>query len=356
MLFRQLFDPQSSTYSYLLADEGSGEAILIDPVFEQVRRDSALISELGLTLVASLETHVHADHVTGAWLLKQKHGSKMIAAQACGISGLDIALSHGDAIQFGRRSLQARETPGHTSGCTTYVLDDESMAFTGDALLIRGCGRTDFQGGSARALYNSVNSQIFTLPPGCLLYPGHDYRGLCVTSVAEEQQFNPRLGRGISEADFTGYMTNMNLPHPKQIDIAVPANLQCGQPTENKSAEKDPAWAPLNFTFAGFWEIQPRSLEEIVDQVQLLDVREQSELDGPLGHIKGVKHIPLGKLGDRSPELNPDEPVVAICRSGARSAQACVTLQKAGFTAVANLAGGMLRWRTEGLPILGGLN
>jgi len=356
MLFRQLFDPQSSTYSYLLADESSGQAILIDPVFEQVRRDSALISELGLTLVASLETHVHADHVTGAWLLKQKHGSKMTAAQACGINDLDVALSHGDTVAFGHRSLQARETPGHTSGCTTYVLDDESMAFTGDTLLIRGCGRTDFQGGSARSLYNSVHSQIFTLPPTCLLYPGHDYRGLSVTSVAEEKQFNPRLGSGIGEADFAGYMNNMNLPHPKQIDIAVPANLHCGQPSESKSAELDPNWAPLTFTFAGFWEIEPRSLEEILGQVQLLDVRETPELAGPLGHISDVKLIPLSELGERCSELNKDQPVVAICRSGARSAQACVTLQKAGFESVANLAGGMLRWRTEGLPTVGGLS
>ncbi|MFK7964692.1 MAG: MBL fold metallo-hydrolase [Burkholderiaceae bacterium] len=356
MLFRQLFDPQSSTYSYLLADEQSNEAVLIDPVFEQVRRDSALISELGLTLVATLETHVHADHVTGAWLLKQRHSSQMMASLACGVTGLDVELKHGDTVSFGRRSLQARETPGHTNGCTTFVLDNESMAFTGDALLIRGCGRTDFQGGSARTLYNSVHGQIFTLPPTCLLYPGHDYRGLSVTSVGEERRYNPRLGSGIGEADFVGYMNNMNLPHPKQIDVAVPANLQCGEPSEHKAAEHDPDWAPLTFTFAGFWEIQPRSLEEIQAQVQLLDVREPAEFNGPLGHIEGARLIPLGELGERQDELNQDQPIVAVCRSGARSAQACVTLKKAGFDSVANLAGGMLRWRTEGLATIGGLN
>src|SRR5688572_20285770 len=186
MIFRQLFDPQSSTYSYLLGDERSGEAVLIDPVFEQARRDRALIAELGLNLACTLETHVHADHVTGAWLLKQRLGSRIALSAASGAQGADVTLAHGDRVACGSRYLEARETPGHTNGCLTYVLDDESMAFTGDALLIRGCGRTDFQQGSARTLYRSVHSQIFTLPSSCLLYPGHDYRGLTVTSVDEE--------------------------------------------------------------------------------------------------------------------------------------------------------------------------
>lgn len=249
MIFRQLFDPQSSTYSYLLADERLCEAVLIDPVFEQTRRDRALIAELGLKLLTTLETHVHADHVTGAWLLKQRLGSQIALAAASGAQGADVALAHGDRVSFGARYLEARETPGHTNGCMTYVLDDESMAFTGDALLIRGCGRTDFQQGSARTLYRSVHSQIFTLPQGCLLYPGHDYRGLTVTSVDEERRLNPRLGSGIGEADFTGYMNNLGLPHPKQIDVAVPANLQCGHLANAPEQSGEPSWAPLTFTF-----------------------------------------------------------------------------------------------------------
>ena len=145
MLFRQLFDPQSSTYSYLLADREGGEAVLIDPVFEQVPRDSALIRELGLTLGWTLETHVHADHVTGAWLLRQRLGSRIALAAASGADGADRWLDDRDTVAFGRRFVQVRATPGHTSGCLTYVLDDETMAFTGDCVLIRGCGRTDFQ-------------------------------------------------------------------------------------------------------------------------------------------------------------------------------------------------------------------
>lgn len=354
MIFRQLFDPQSSTYSYLLADERSGEAVLIDPVLEQVRRDRALLAELGLTLRCTLETHVHADHVTGAWLLKQRAGSRVALSAASGAQGIDMPLAHGDRVPFGERYLEARETPGHTTGCMTFVLDDESMAFTGDALLIRGCGRTDFQQGSARTLYRSVHSQIFTLPPSCLLYPGHDYRGLTVTSVDEERRLNPRLGNGIGEADFTGYMNNLGLPHPKQIDVAVPANLQCGKLSDMPIQSAEPAWAPLTFTFAGIWEIHPHALEEIADKVQVVDVREAAEFNGPLGHIKAAVLIPLGELTARAGELSRALPVVAVCRSGARSAQACVILQRQGYSDVANLAGGMLRWRAEGFLVEGG--
>jgi glyoxylase-like metal-dependent hydrolase (beta-lactamase superfamily II)/rhodanese-related sulfurtransferase len=354
MIFRQLFDPQSSTYSYLLGDERTRLALLIDPVFEQARRDRALIAELGLKLLCTLETHVHADHVTGAWLLKQRLGSRIALAAASGAAGADVLLAHGDRVEFGSRYLEARETPGHTSGCMTYVLDDESMAFTGDALLIRGCGRTDFQEGNARTLYRSVHSQIFTLPPGCLLYPGHDYRGLTVTSVDEERRLNPRLGSGIGEADFSGYMNNLGLPHPRQIDVAVPANLQCGLIAGAPAQTDEPAWAPLTFTFAGIWEIYPQALEEISAQVQIVDVRETSEFSGPLGHIKGATLIPLGELAAQASGLARERPVVAVCRSGARSAQACVILQRTGFSDVANLAGGMLRWRAEGLGVEGG--
>lgn len=352
MIFRQLCDPQSSTYSYLLGDERTGTAVLIDPVFEQARRDRALIAELELKLLFTLETHVHADHVTGASLLKQHLGSSIALSAVSGAEGADLAVVHGTRVAFGGRYLEARETPGHTSGCLTYVLDDESMAFTGDALLIRGCGRTDFQQGSARTLYRSVHSQIFTLPPGCLLYPAHDYRGLTATSVDEERRFNPRLGSGIGEADFMGYMNNLGLPHPKQIDVAVPANLKCGSIADAPVPE--PTWAPLTFTFAGIWEIYPQSLEEIATKVQIVDVREMNEFSGPLGHIQGAILIPLGDLANGADELKREQPIVAVCRSGARSAQACVILQRKGYTDVANLAGGMLRWRTEGFSVEGG--
>ena len=354
LIFRQLFDPPSSTYTYLLGDSDSREAVLIDTVFEQARRDAALLGELDLRLRCTLETHVHADHVTAAWILKQQFGSYIAVGKGSGAQGADRYLMQGDKVEFGARHLEVRATPGHTGGCMTYVLEDESMAFTGDCLLIRGSGRTDFQQGDAHALYRSVHSQILTLPPDCLLYPAHDYRGLTVTSVAEERRFNPRLGGDIGEADFAGYMENLHLPHPKQIDVAVPANLKVGRRDGDVSLTA-PTWATLTYTFAGIWEIQPQALEEVTDKVQIVDVREPVEYDGPLGHIRGAILIPLGELSARTGELDRERPVVAVCRSGARSAQATLLLQQAGLTQAANLAGGMLRWRADAHPVVGGV-
>jgi glyoxylase-like metal-dependent hydrolase (beta-lactamase superfamily II)/rhodanese-related sulfurtransferase len=354
LVFRQLFDPQSSTYTYLLGDAVSGEALLIDPVFEHARRDMALLRELGLNAIATLDTHVHADHVTGAWLLKAACSSRILLSEASGASNADRLLRHGDRVSFGGRHVSVRATPGHTNGCLTYVLDDESMAFTGDALLIRGCGRTDFQQGSPEHLYRSVHEQILSLPLACLLYPAHDYRGLTATSVAEEKRFNPRLGGDVDEADFAGYMHNLGLPHPKLMDIAVPANLRCGQPDASTTVAQEPTWAPLTCNFGGVWEIQPAALDECMagrgaDAIQLIDVREPAEFVGDLGHIPGARLLPLAELAARSAEIDKTRPVVTVCRSGARSAQASVLLNKAGFTQVANLAGGMLRWRGQGL-------
>ncbi|MGH7227121.1 MAG: MBL fold metallo-hydrolase, partial [Gemmataceae bacterium] len=256
MIFRQLFDSQSSTYTYLLADDKTRDAVMIDPVFEQVRRDAALVGELGLRLLYTLETHTHADHVTGAWLLRQRTRSRVAVSAQSGAEGADLYLTHGDKVEFGGRYLQVRATPGHTHGCVTFVLDDETMAFTGDCLLIRGSGRTDFQEGNAHVLYQSVRTEIFTLPATCLLYPAHDYRGLTVTSVGEERRFNPRLGGESGEDDFVGYMENLRLPHPKKIDVAMPANLKCGRPNDDPAQIADPSWAPLTYTFAGIWEIE----------------------------------------------------------------------------------------------------
>jgi sulfur dioxygenase len=354
LVFRQLFDPTSSTYTYLLGCSVSKEALLIDPVFEQARRDAALIGELGLTLTWTLDTHVHADHVTGAWLLKQRLGSRIALSAAAGASGADRLLQDGDRIEFGRRALEVRATPGHTSGCVTYVLDDESMAFTGDCILIRGSGRTDFQQGDPRALYRSVRSRIFALPENCLLYPAHDYRGLTVSSVIEEKTFNPRLGGEVGENDYVGYMKNLDLPHPKKIDEAVPANLRCGQPGNAAGVPAEPGWAPLRFTFGGVWEVEPHWLEEHLSQVNVLDVREPAEFSGPLGHIRGAILVPLGELAAKATDLPKDKPIVAVCRAGSRSAHATAILQKAGVADVANLPGGMLRWRAEGRAVEGG--
>jgi len=352
LVFRQLFDPQSATYTYLVADRGSREALLVDPVFEQARRDAALIEELGVRLKWTLETHVHADHVTGAWLLREKLGSKIAISEASGAEGADSYLKDLDRVAFGKRHVQARATPGHTGGCMTYVLDDASMAFTGDALLVRGCGRTDFQQGDPGRLFRSVRGQIFSLPEECTLFPGHDYRGLTATSVGEEKLYNPRLAEGILEQDFVGYMKHLALPHPKQMELAVPANLKCGKPPQ--STTQNPDWAPLTYTFAGIWEVQPNWLEEHLSDVQVLDVRELDEFNGPLGHIAGAKLLPLGSLVENAATLAREKPIVVVCRSGARSAQATLMLGKVGFEKVANLSGGMLRWRTQRFQVEGG--
>ena len=356
LIFRQLFDPESSTYTYILGDSDTREAVLIDGVFEQVRRDAALLNELGLNLVHVLDTHCHADHVTSAYQLKQQTGAKINVSEASGVEGADVYLKHGDKIKFGARYLSVRQTPGHTNGCVTYVLDDESMAFTGDTLLVRGCGRTDFQQGDAREMFRSIHTQILALPDSTKLYPAHDYKGITVTSVAEEKQFNPRFGGAISEDDFVGYMDHLGLPHPKQIDIAVPANLKCGQPEKSVDGVTDVTWAPLKYTFAGVEEIDAQWCEDNLDDIQIVDVREDDEYSGPLGHIPSAIHIPMGELTTRVDELDNSKPIVTVCRAGGRSVQAMVILKRAGIEKIANLTGGMLRWRSEGHRVIGGVS
>ena len=351
LIFRQLFDQKSSTYTYLLADEESSEAIVIDAVFEQELRDLAILDELGLTLKYVLDTHCHADHITGAWLLKKHTGAEIVISKQAGVENNDIAVEENDRIYFGKRYVSVRETPGHTNGCVTYVLDDESMAFTGDTLLIRGCGRTDFQQGSSQTLYQSIHEKIFTLPDTTLLYPGHDYRGLTVSSVAEEKKYNPRLGGERSSEDFSGFMDNMNLPHPKQIKVALPANLQSGKPDEDVPHIQS-QWAQIKYSFAGIPEIEPQNLEEVLNQVQLIDVRENQEFNDDMGHIQNAKLIPLGELTERINEIDIDDPIVTVCRAGGRSAQAINILKNVGFTRFASLSGGMLRWCAESYPTI----
>lgn len=226
LLFRQLFEKISSTYTYLLADAQSKEAVIIDPVLDEVTRDVKLIEGLGLKLLYAANTHCHADHVTGTGLLKKMvPGCRSVISKDSGALA-DIHIKEGDVINFGKFFLEVHATPGHTDGCLTYVLNDRSMAFTGDALLIRGCGRTDFQQGCPKTLYQSVHGKIFSLPTDCLLYPAHDYTGQTVTTVEEERRLNPRLTKPLAE--YIDIMNNLNLRKPAQIDVAVPANLRCG--------------------------------------------------------------------------------------------------------------------------------
>jgi sulfur dioxygenase len=354
MLFRQLYDLESSTYTYLLADPQTREAVLIDPVLENVERDLGLVSDLGLTLSHALDTHVHADHVTALGALRERTGCRTVLSERAGVGVADVYVKEGDRVRFGSYELEARETPGHTSGCVTYVLGDESRAFTGDALLIRGSGRTDFQQGDAGALYDSVHEKIFTLPDSTLLYPGHDYKGRTVTSVGEEKRLNPRLGGGKTKGDFAEIMGKLQLAYPKKIDVAVPANLQLGLKRLPVTAEVDesPRWAPVSRSAAAIPEVPPEWVLGNLDTARLVDVREVDELTAELGHIVGVEHVPLATIEAVARDWNREQPVVVLCRSGGRSGKAALQLEAMGFTQVASMRGGMTEWNRARYPVV----
>ena len=231
MLFRQLFEPQSSTYTYLIACEASREAALIDPVAETAERDLQLLDDLGLSLRFTIETHIHADHVTGASALRERTGCKCAVPERSGANHADIAVREGEPLRIGGIEIHPLYTPGHTDDHHAYFIDGEgvSRVFTGDALLIDGCGRTDFQNGDAATLYRSVHEKLFSLPVDTLVYPGHDYQQRHVSSVGQERERNPRLGGGKSIDEFVAIMRALNLPRPKKMDVAVPANRLCGQ-------------------------------------------------------------------------------------------------------------------------------
>lgn len=247
MIFRQLFDAESSTYSYLIADAATRTAALIDPVLEQVERDLQFVRELGLELTHVLETHVHADHVTGAGALRKRTGCVVVGGEQ-GAACADVQVKHGDEVQVGGLRVRVLATPGHTDDSLSYVVGDR--VFTGDALLIRGCGRTDFQNGDPGQLFDSLHQVLFQLPEEMFVYPAHDYLGRTVSSIAEERRYNPRVV-GRSRQDFIELMNHLDLPKPKKLDLAVPANRACGivdRPAQELHAEgahgPDPRAAP----------------------------------------------------------------------------------------------------------------
>jgi len=231
MIFRQLFEPQSSAYTYLVACAQTREAALIDPVLETVDRDLALLNDLGLTLKYTIETHIHADHVTGADRLRDKTGSKAALPEKSGARQVDVAVREAEPLHVGRLVLEPLYTPGHTDDHHCYMLTHPGAerVFTGDALMIDGCGRTDFQNGDAATLYRSVHEKLFALPDDTLVFPGHDYQGRRVSNIGQEKVRNPRLGGGKTVDEFVAIMAALNLPRPKMIDVAVPANRECGE-------------------------------------------------------------------------------------------------------------------------------
>ncbi|MFT5685472.1 MAG: sulfur dioxygenase [Myxococcota bacterium] len=326
--------------------------MLIDSVREHIDRDRGLLEELGLTLKYTLETHVHADHVTASGLFRARLGSRSAVSALGGASCADIQLADGDTLRFGAQTLEARATPGHTNGCMIFVHHAAGMAFTGDTLLVRGCGRTDFQQGDPVTLYRSVHGKIFTLPDATCLYPGHDYKGRTCTSVLEEKKFNPRLGGGRSEAEFVTIMNNLNLSQPQRIHIAVPANLECGIMAGDvpEPIPETTDWAPIVRTASGVPEVGGGWVSANVGQFRLVDVREVEEFTGALGHVDGAELVPLASLDVGAAGWDRDAPVVVLCHSGGRSGRAARVLENLGFSRVASMAGGMLAWGEAGLP------
>tara|TARA_B110000438_G_C15732952_1_gene615008 strand:- start:487 stop:1191 length:705 start_codon:yes stop_codon:yes gene_type:complete len=224
---RQLFDYETCTYTYILWDLNTKDAIIIDPVLEQVNRDFAYIEKLNLNLKYIIETHVHADHITGGFKLKQKTSAQICYGSKTGVEGADILLDDGDKILIGTHELSVIHTPGHTEGCTSYYV--KNYIFTGDTLFIEGTGRADFQGGSSSDVYDSVRNKIFCYPDDTIIYPCHNYNGLNMSTIAYEREHNPNVGDSVLKKDFIENEKNKKRPYPKRIDVAVPANMKCGR-------------------------------------------------------------------------------------------------------------------------------
>ena len=231
MIFRQLAEPVSNTYTYLLGCETSGKAMLIDPVINSIDRDLQVLQSLGLTLVYTLDTHIHADHITAARQLRARVGSRIAAPAFDRLPCVDVGIVEGVPFELGGIKLEPLHTPGHTDGHFAYRCNDR--LFSGDALLIDGCGRTDFQNGDAQALYKSVTEKLFVLGDDVLVYPAHDYQNRRVSSIGQEKMRNPRLGAGRTLVEFTAIMAELDMPYPKFIDYAVPGNRRCGECPQN---------------------------------------------------------------------------------------------------------------------------
>ena len=320
MIFRQLFDSDSSTYTYLLADEATREAVLIDPVREQLQRDLSVLHELGLKLAYVLDTHVHADHVTAAGLLRAQTGARTVAGRK-GPACADLLVGQGEQIRFGNIIIDVLDTPGHTDDSVSYRVADH--VFTGDALMIRAAGRTDFQNGDAGQLFDTITQVLYALPDETLVHPAHDYKGLTVTTIGEEKRFNARVA-GRSRDEFIKLMSSLNLPKPKHIDEAVPANRACGM-LEGRVVR----------------EIEPSALGARQSATRVIDVREPAEFDGALGHLPGALLVPLATLKEKAMSWNRDEAIIVVCKTGARSASAAADLLAMGFNNVSSVKGGM---------------
>ncbi len=344
MFFKQLFDPTSSTLSYLIADDASHAAVIIDPVVDQLERDLRLLREHGLKLEFTLETHVHADHVTAAQALKQATGARTAVCRECNAQGYDRLLADGDVVLFGQQEILTIATPGHTPGSVSYLWRDR--LFTGDTLLIGGCGRTDFQNGSAEALWDSITARLFALDDQTLVYPGHDYKGRRVSSIGEEKRLNARLA-GKTREEFLSIMGNLDLPLPARIHEAVPANL-AGGPAGTAQPAGDAAVPVLS--------VSARQLATLMQSagLHLVDVRTPEEFAAL--RIAGSVNLPLDRLDPASlaQRFGPEEEIYCVCQTGTRSQIAARQLRAAGFSRVIHVDGGTSAWRAADLPLLRG--
>ncbi len=336
MILHQLFEPDTATYTYILGDEGTREAVIIDPVLGRRERDLEALRAAEVKLSWILDTHVHADHVTGANALKVATGAMTAIGEACRAPGYDRALNDGDRIVFGGESLLALATPGHTPGSLSYLWKD--CVFTGDSLLIGGCGRTDFQEGDARALYTSITRKLFTLPESTRVLPGHDYRRRTESSIGEERRTNPRLA-GVGEDAFIRLMAGLNLAPPRRIDDAVPLNRNAGVLSEG-----DTPWASVSPTMAN--QALRGGHAKLAD---LRDAREHEESRPP-----GAVSIPDADLGRLEGLAKGCETLYIVCRTGKRSMLAARALAERGVLNVASVAGGMLAWRESGAQVESG--
>ncbi|MGZ8191293.1 MAG: MBL fold metallo-hydrolase [Methylococcaceae bacterium] len=359
MIFKQLFDKETWTYTYLIADPISKEAVMIDPVNTHIDEYVELLQAQGLQLKYSLETHVHADHITASGLLRQRLGAQTAVSNLCGAVAADIQIQDGDIFEFaGGEQIKVIATPGHTRGSISFLWRDH--LFTGDSLFIGGCGRTDFQGGDAGALYDAITQRLFTLPDETLVYPGHDYQGRWVSSIIQERTTNPRLA-GKTRAEFIEIMANLNLPKPRLIDEAVPANRYCGleenehqeavavrettRPVRHETTTQDMVAAAKQQITEVTVETSKQLLAE--GNIVVVDTREESEYAA--GHLNDALLLPRGvlefKIGN-VPELgDKSKAVLVYCRSGNRSALAAQTMQQLGYKNVLSMAGGYEAWQ-----------
>jgi glyoxylase-like metal-dependent hydrolase (beta-lactamase superfamily II)/rhodanese-related sulfurtransferase len=344
MIFRQLYDSVSGTYSYLLASRQGGEALILDPVLEKVDRYLQLVRELDLKLVKAVDTHLHADHITGLGALRDRTHCITVMGEQTKADVVSMRLADGDKLTIEGLSLDVIYTPGHTDDSYSFVMPDR--VFTGDTLLIRGTGRTDFQNGDARQQYESIFGRLLKLPDSTLVYPAHDYKGDTVSTIGEEKAYNPRL-QVTSVDEYVALMDNLKLANPKMMDVAVPANMKIGMAQEAIAKRG--------------WALGVQQAAALIGRadVVLVDLRESSEREVH-GAIESSLHVPYptlqqniastGVLGQRFRAYKPK--IVFYCAFGERSAMAVQAAQDAGITTACHIHGGIDAWKKAGQPLV----